>query len=229
MDHLRFETHYMDNAVFDLVDVLKEAVEELTPHFDEFDTLVGTGFSGALVIPALALKLGKDFVLIRKEDDDSHHGGGELVGRLGRRWIFVDDFSATGQTRRRVTQKIEETAKINGFETTHVANYFYEQMVHYWPVNQWENLPRPGSLKEKLRAGTLPRGKRRVDSEGFPEGCVESFVVKTELIRQGFKDSSSFSIELGDNELITDDPLDYGPPNSYTIQNGKVVYTIQDD
>lgn len=128
-----FTTSYMDTAIFDLGSVLDTAAERLADV--DFDTLVGTGFSGGLVIPALALRLGKKFVLIRKEDDDSHHGGGRLLGELGARWIFVDDFISSGHTRRRVAEKIGAAlaeAKSWGtradretYETTFVGQYMY--------------------------------------------------------------------------------------------------------
>lgn len=104
----RFRTYYMDSALFNLPEVIETARERLANV--DFDTLVGTGFSGGVVIPALALAMDKKFVLIRKETDDSHHGGGQLLGELGRRWIFVDDFVSSGITRRRVVNKINVEA-----------------------------------------------------------------------------------------------------------------------
>ena len=104
----QFRTYYMDRALFDLEGVIETAKERLKGV--DFDTLVGTGFSGGVVIPALALAMGKKFVLIRKETDDSHHGKGLLLGELGQRWIFVDDFVASGKTRTRVIDKINSEA-----------------------------------------------------------------------------------------------------------------------
>lgn len=100
----KFLTYYMDDALLNLPRVIEEAKEHLEGV--DFDTLVGTGFSGSIVIPALSLAMDKKFVLIRKETDDSHHGRGRLVGTLGERWVFVDDFISTGLTRKRVIEKI---------------------------------------------------------------------------------------------------------------------------
>jgi orotate phosphoribosyltransferase len=115
----RFNTWYMDDALFNLQKVVDTAKERLADV--EFDTLVGTGFSGGVVIPALALAMGKKFALIRKETDDSHHGGGRLLGDIGKKWVFVDDFVSSGSTRRRVIDKIEGT----GVETECVGEYMY--------------------------------------------------------------------------------------------------------
>lgn len=123
-----FRTAYFDSAVFDLHQVIENAVAQLDGV--DFDTLVGTGFSGGIVVPALALSMGKKFVLIRKEGDDSHHGGGRLVGELGARWIFVDDFVDSGRTRARVIRKINDASK----RTTLVGQYMYEYPVGFQSV-----------------------------------------------------------------------------------------------
>lgn len=131
MTNAKFNTGYMDNALFDLQGVVREAVDILRPVSSEFDTLVGTGFSGGLIIPTLALRLRKKFVLIRKETDDSHHGKGRLLGELGTRWVFVDDFVSSGRTRDRVIEKINAAATLEDHKTTHVANYYYARHIEF--------------------------------------------------------------------------------------------------
>lgn len=117
----RFKTWYMDEALFNLPEVIETAKERLAGV--DFDTLVGTGFSGGVVIPSLALALGKKFVLIRKDTDDSHHGRGRLLGDLGEKWIFVDDFVSSGSTRTKVIEKVE--ANTVEVETEMVGQYMY--------------------------------------------------------------------------------------------------------
>lgn len=119
----RFQTYYMDTAVFDLAEVIETAQKRLADV--DFDTMVGTGFSGGIVIPALALAMGKKFVLIRKETDDSHHGRGRMLGDLGERWIFVDDFVSSGRTRMRVIEKVDDAARDYDVKTTFVGQYMY--------------------------------------------------------------------------------------------------------
>ena len=120
----KFRTHYFDNAVMDLPGVIDQCRKGLRGV--EFDTIVGTGFSGGIVIPALAIAMGKKFVLIRKEGDDSHHGGGRLVGELGERWVFVDDFISSGRTRERVITKIANALDFNQ-KTTMVGQFMYQR------------------------------------------------------------------------------------------------------
>ena len=135
----KFKTWYFDQAVFDLAGVIDAAQRDLADV--EFDTLVGTGFSGGVVIPALALAMGKNFVLIRKETDDSHHGNGRLVGQLGERWIFVDDFISSGATRKRVIEKIDSTARRERLETEFVGQYMYAGCRSFEPSGaEWSDI-----------------------------------------------------------------------------------------
>lgn len=134
-----FRTGYLDAAINDLPGIVERAMDELKGV--DFDTLVGTGFSGALVVPALAMWMDKDFLLVRKDHDDSHHSG-RLVGNLGERWIFVDDFISSGTTLERVESRIlREVAKRRldnrrygypvwgdvpeGFTPRRIGNYLY--------------------------------------------------------------------------------------------------------
>lgn len=121
-----FRTYYFDDAISHLPKVIDRAKAELRDV--DFDTIVGTGFSGGIVIPALALAMDKQFLLIRKDGDDSHHGAGRLVGQLGERWIFVDDFVSTGRTRTRVIGKVAEAVSVSGIPTTMVGQYMYQGM-----------------------------------------------------------------------------------------------------
>jgi len=120
---IKLRTYYMDRAVFNLAEVIETAKDRLKDV--DFDTIVGTGFSGGIVIPSLALALGKNFVLIRKETDDSHHGRGRLLGEMGDRWIFVDDFVSSGRTRQRVIEKIHQAGHEFDHFPTLVGQYMY--------------------------------------------------------------------------------------------------------
>lgn len=125
-----FRTGYLDRALDDLDGVIKQAIVDLEGA--DFDTLVGTGFSGALVVPTLARDLGCNFVLVRKPDDGSHHSG-RVIGTLGTRWIFVDDFVSSGATKRRVITSLAEQVFEDGVEpATYAGDYLYAHHETRW-------------------------------------------------------------------------------------------------
>lgn len=107
------------------------AREEFAAKQLQFDTLVGTGLSGALVVPSLARALTRQgqpevkWLIVRKPED-STHSSLPVEGDLGRRWVFVDDFIASGKTFRRVKDTIASLAHARKWETQLVASYEYE-------------------------------------------------------------------------------------------------------
>ena len=124
-----YRTGYMDSAVNRLEEVIEDAQRDL--HKRNFDTLVGTGLSGTVVVPALALAMGKNFAIVRKEDDGSHHGGGQIVGTIGNRWLFVDDLVSSGRTRQYVIDKVAE-ACTHGYHKNHRTASFVGEYLYTW-------------------------------------------------------------------------------------------------
>lgn len=72
----------------------------LSPHLDRFDSLVVRGTSGTIFGGALSVELGKPLFVVRKPQENSHTNG--LVSGEGNpgRWLFLDDFVSSGDTRR---------------------------------------------------------------------------------------------------------------------------------
>jgi hypothetical protein len=114
----------------DLVEKAKKALKDV-----DYDTMVGTGLSGSLVIPILARACGKYWAIVRKQDNA--HTSHTFEGQIGRKWIFVDDLIDSGRTRRRVKEVIQdatenrvtwdyrgETVK-NPYHTQYVGSYLY--------------------------------------------------------------------------------------------------------
>lgn len=90
----------------------------------EFDTLVGTGLSGTLLLPMIADRLKVNYLAIRKVNDGSHSDG-KHQGRLGSKWMFFDDFVASGDTLRRVYGAVEKICKIHDHKSQFVGGYLY--------------------------------------------------------------------------------------------------------
>lgn len=102
-------TYWLSHAWASEEDILfrfMEVSEEFSIPQD-FDTLVGTGVSGAVIVPTLARLLGVDFAIVRKENDGTH-GWNKIEGVMGKKWLFVDDLVSSGTTVRRVQKLVTE-------------------------------------------------------------------------------------------------------------------------
>lgn len=118
---------YFDSAINDIGSVLEDARFALADV--DFDTVVATGLSGAVVAPMLAHELGINFLILRKPDDLSTHAYQRAVGKLGKRWLFVDDFIDTGRTRTRVLGQVKDLIANNPLWTWDEANGNYHESV----------------------------------------------------------------------------------------------------
>lgn len=92
--------------------VINALFEELKPFKRKFDTIVFTGSSGCMIGPALATKLDKQMLLVRKECDGSHssylcEGYYELVN-----YVIVDDLVCTGRTIERLVKQVSDNCDI---------------------------------------------------------------------------------------------------------------------
>lgn len=126
-------TSYLEHA-FASDEALVEKACRLIPDSIEYDTMIGRGLSGALIIPRLATLLGKAYAIVRK-DSDSSHSGNEIEGSIGERWVFVDEFVATGATRLATVNAVQNYvdtwnqrasySEKPRIETTYIGSYLY--------------------------------------------------------------------------------------------------------
>jgi orotate phosphoribosyltransferase len=92
---------------------LKRAVQDgariLKKSGLDFQAVAFQGVSGALVAPALALKMEKFPIAIRKNLLDGTHSGRLVEGVGGNyKYIIVDDFIERGKTVRRIIETMKE-------------------------------------------------------------------------------------------------------------------------
>jgi adenine/guanine phosphoribosyltransferase-like PRPP-binding protein len=126
-DVIKLRSEYMSAAFGDL----NYVAEDLRNRLDTFndvpivvDTLVGTGLSGALVVPDVARILKLNWVVVRKPGESSHSSY-PFEGILGQRWLFVDDRVETGETLRRVRAAIDDgVARYGAAGVSTVLNIF---------------------------------------------------------------------------------------------------------
>lgn len=127
---LDFRTEYSREA-FDSTDVLLTRAREALRGV-KYDTMVCMGTSGTSLVPWLARRLRKYFVIVRK-DGESSHASSRLNGMLGARYVLVDDFVETGSTLRRMVEAIDEAidGRARWGRTTerpeHIGSYLYAQ------------------------------------------------------------------------------------------------------
>jgi len=96
-----------------LAKIVAATVKALQPHKHEFDTIAFRGASGSLVGPAVALRLRKHLLLVRREEDrDASHSGLLVEGNLNtERYVIVDDFVSSGNTVAKIIEAIKEHQK----------------------------------------------------------------------------------------------------------------------
>lgn len=79
----------------------------------DFDTILYTGVSGALIAIPLGYEMGKPICCVRKSKDNSHSGC-HLEGELGQKCLIVDDFFSSGQTIRNIEKVVKGLSNIVG-------------------------------------------------------------------------------------------------------------------
>jgi adenine/guanine phosphoribosyltransferase-like PRPP-binding protein len=80
-----------------LAEKVRLSVEALKNH--KFDTIAFSGMSGAILAPAVALKMNKALALVRKMADSSHSKSRVEGNCAVNKYVIIDDFIETGATR----------------------------------------------------------------------------------------------------------------------------------
>lgn len=72
----------------------------------KFDAIAYTGASGSLIAPALAFRMNRGLILVRKEKNT--HSGSKVEGHIDvERYIIVDDFVTSGKTVKRIAREVK--------------------------------------------------------------------------------------------------------------------------
>lgn len=124
------KSHYLGEIL--TLDGRKEVLDNLKKRLKklDFDTIVFSGMSGALIAPSLADALKKKLVMVRK-DSDITHSCYRLEGDLGGcRYIIIDDQISSGETIKRIIRKMKEEDS----QKELVGVHFWKEEYHceYW-------------------------------------------------------------------------------------------------
>jgi adenine/guanine phosphoribosyltransferase-like PRPP-binding protein len=125
---IRPHAGYLKQALFEPEAIVQKA-REVCLDVHTYDTLVGTGLSGALVAPLLAREFGKTFLIVRKDSDGSHSGN-LCEGELGGSWVFVDDLIDSGSTLRRVRHVVGMLCGGYGHTSEYRGTFLYCDPMH---------------------------------------------------------------------------------------------------
>ena len=115
---------YLGRAFGASLDAMTERLRDILTDASgpgHVDTFVGTGLSGALVVPTLARALGRHWAIVRKQDGS--HSSRRIEGEIGERWLFIDDFIEGGATLHRVREAVE----LHASGTKWVGTFEYEK------------------------------------------------------------------------------------------------------
>jgi hypoxanthine phosphoribosyltransferase len=112
-------------------ELISNAEMQLFGQSIDFDSMVGIGNSGLLVLPILARHFNVPFFALRKKDS-SHHNRANPFGDgfIGKRWILIDDVAVTGKTMIYAKQTIRKLTEANNFVAEYAGTYLYEPMTH---------------------------------------------------------------------------------------------------
>lgn len=82
----------------------------LATIIDQFDSIAFRGMSGAVIAGALAVRLKKPLILVRKPYDVTHSCFQVEGNKAVRRYLIVDDFICSGETVGAIKKAIESFA-----------------------------------------------------------------------------------------------------------------------
>jgi hypoxanthine phosphoribosyltransferase len=93
----------------------------------DFDTIVCTGVSGAVIAPILAYQLRKNLFIIRKGENTTSEDK-LSAGILGESWLFVDELIESGKTYNRVKSEIRYICEQKNYSTKFVGVFLYRNL-----------------------------------------------------------------------------------------------------
>ena len=104
---LHYDNH---KGLSDLPTVVRQTVDALAPHADEFDSIAVQGTSGLVIGSPVALGMRKPLVIVREDTElQCHHSQDvENARNAGERVLFLDDQISSGATLADVRRKLAE-------------------------------------------------------------------------------------------------------------------------
>lgn len=120
----RTHASYLEQMWRDPGKVVATFLAKLREYPLEIDTLIGRGISGALSAQLIATATGLNYAVVRKEGE-SAHSYRRVEGRVGRRWLFVDDLIDTGETLKATVTAVNTLSNTEGWKTSLQGAFLY--------------------------------------------------------------------------------------------------------
>ncbi len=192
--------------------------EQIEGHGIEFDTVVGIGLSGMMLMPIIGSHYGCNMLALRKNGATDNHVYDNDINRigegsLGKKWILIDDFVAGGGTADKAIRLVNEFADAFSHKTEFMGIYGYNRGMYksskfYYPKTRTSGY-----------GGYTPSSKRRIyvdDEKQFVDAILYYYVeeayqdalkrgvenVKTYAIRQLRNWHSTFDLDTATKILI---------------------------
>lgn len=96
----------------DRQEYVRRCMEMLHDIRKDFDTIAISGMSGALVGPAVATRMRKGLLIVRKDvSREPAHSHLQVEGVYAPRYVIIDDFASTGGTISRIQELVESAMR----------------------------------------------------------------------------------------------------------------------
>lgn len=175
---------------------LKQVVNTLCAEIEEwdedFDVIAFRGMSGAMVAPAVAMELGKQFMLVRKPGKSHSDYSIEGFPKKSFSYIIIDDLIDSGKTMDIIYDDIKRASKKWNIKATLKGTFLYSSLilendtekfgaplfhivnrtVKDWKINQEAKRAVPGRMSSEEAIVTARQIE--VDIETEPVNCVTS-------------------------------------------------------
>lgn len=122
---LDLSTDYLKRGVTSPGAIVELVLRLKTQNNLTFDTILGTGMSGAIIVPLVGRALELNWGLVRKPSENDHSSN-PIEGTLGERWLFLDDLVSSGTTRMRVMETVKHVCKIHGHTSKFEGTITYD-------------------------------------------------------------------------------------------------------
>lgn len=157
---------YLSELLYSPGRVIRDAERHLACV--QFDSIVGTGLSGALAAPLLARHFDVPFAVIRKPDDRGRHSTSDIEGSIGSRWLMADDRITTGASCGRVRDQVSQLRLPDGTEPQFVGLYVTKGEGAFWAPDRIHSLAQHVSRLSVYRFWGRKALARNVPTEPIP-------------------------------------------------------------